>query len=98
LRQAGIAAQAVINLPDLMCDPWVREHGLSISQTSEEAGAVTYPGASVSLSSTPMRVGSAARRPGADAHVVFGELGSAEMVPALERAWALQVADPPPGW
>ena len=98
LRTAGVGAQAVVNLPDLMRDPWVREHGLSISQMSEEAGGVTYPGASVALSSTPMRVGSAAGRPGADAHDVFGELGSVDMMPALERAWALQVADPPPGW
>jgi crotonobetainyl-CoA:carnitine CoA-transferase CaiB-like acyl-CoA transferase len=98
LRAAGIGAHAVVNLPDLMRDPWVREHGLSLSQTSEEAGNVTYPGASVHLSSTPMRVGFAARRPGADAYDVFGEIDSADMMPALERAWALQVADPPPGW
>jgi crotonobetainyl-CoA:carnitine CoA-transferase CaiB-like acyl-CoA transferase len=98
LRQAGLAAQAVVNLPDLMRESWVREHGLSISQTSDEAGDVTYPGASVALSATPMWVGPAARRPGADAYGVFGEIGSAEMIPALERAWALQIADPPPGW
>jgi hypothetical protein len=81
-----------------MRDPWVREHGLSISQTSDEAGDVTYPGASVQLSATPMRIGPAARRPGADAYDVFGEISSAELIPALERAWALQIADPPPGW
>jgi crotonobetainyl-CoA:carnitine CoA-transferase CaiB-like acyl-CoA transferase len=98
LRQAGISAQAVVTLPDLMRDPWVREHGLSISQTSDEAGDVTYPGASVQLSATPMRIGAAARRPGADAYDVFGEIGSTDMIPALERAWALQIADPPPGW
>jgi crotonobetainyl-CoA:carnitine CoA-transferase CaiB-like acyl-CoA transferase len=98
LRQAGISAQAVVNLPDLMREPWVREHGLSISQTSDEAGDVTYPGASVNLSATPMRVGPAARRPGADAYDVFSEIGSTDMIPALKRAWALQTADPPPGW
>jgi crotonobetainyl-CoA:carnitine CoA-transferase CaiB-like acyl-CoA transferase len=98
LGQAGIGAQAVINLPQLMCDPWVREHGLSISQTSEEVGEVTYPGASVTLTTTPMRVGAPARRPGADAHDIFSATGSAAMIPTLERAWALQIADPPPGW
>ncbi len=98
LRQAGISAQAVVKLPDLMRDPWVREHGLSVSHVSDEAGDVTYPGASVSMSATPMRVGSAAHRPGGDAHDVFGEIGATEMIPALERAWALQIADPPPGW
>jgi crotonobetainyl-CoA:carnitine CoA-transferase CaiB-like acyl-CoA transferase len=98
LRQADISAQAVVNLPDLMRDPWVREHGLSISQLSDEAGDVTYPGASVTLSATPMRIGPAARRPGGDAYDVFSEIGSTDMIPALERAWALQIADPPPGW
>ena len=98
LRQAGFGAHAVVNLPDLMREPWVREHALSISQTSEEAGDVTYPGASVTLSMTPMRVGAAARRPGADARDVFSEIGSADMIPDLERAWALQIADAPPGW
>jgi crotonobetainyl-CoA:carnitine CoA-transferase CaiB-like acyl-CoA transferase len=98
LRQAGISAQPVVNLPDLMLDPWVRAHGLSISQTSEEVGEVTYPGASVHLSMTPMRIGQAASRPGGDANAVFGEIGLAEMMPALERAWALQTSDGPPGW
>jgi crotonobetainyl-CoA:carnitine CoA-transferase CaiB-like acyl-CoA transferase len=98
LRQAGISAQAVVNLPDLMRDPLLREHGLSISQTSDEAGDVTYPGASVKLSATPMRIGSAAGRPGGDAYDVFSEIDCADMIPALERAWALQIADPPPGW
>jgi crotonobetainyl-CoA:carnitine CoA-transferase CaiB-like acyl-CoA transferase len=98
LRQAGISAHAVVSLPDLMVDPWVRDHGLSISQTSEEAGEVTYPGASMRLSRTPMRIGAPASRPGADAHAVLSEVGLADAIPHLERAWALQTSNPPPGW
>jgi crotonobetainyl-CoA:carnitine CoA-transferase CaiB-like acyl-CoA transferase len=99
LRQAGLSAQAVVELPDLMVDPWVREHGLSISQTSTEVGDVTYPGTSVRLTRTPMRVGAAASRPGGDAQAVLSEVGlGQDAISSLERAWALQTTNPPPGW
>jgi crotonobetainyl-CoA:carnitine CoA-transferase CaiB-like acyl-CoA transferase len=98
LRRAGISAQAVVSLPDLMLDPWVRSHGLSVSQASEEVGDVTYPGVSVRMTGTPMCIGPAAKRPGGDAQAVLVEAGLAEAIPALERAWALQTTNPPPGW
>ena len=98
LSQAGISAHRVVNLPDLMQDASVRARGLSVTHTSEEAGEVTYPGVSVHLSATPMRVGRPARRPGADVHAVFNEAGIEDWIPSLERAWALQTSDPPPGW
>src|SRR5207249_1451814 len=97
-RQAGIAAHTVVALPDLMQDRWVRAHGLSVSQQSEEVGAVTYPGLSVALSTTPMRLGPAARKPGADAENVLAEVGLAEAIPALEKKWALQTQNLPSAW
>jgi crotonobetainyl-CoA:carnitine CoA-transferase CaiB-like acyl-CoA transferase len=97
-RQAGISAHAVVNLPDLMQDPWVREHALSVSQTSEEVGEVTYPGVSVRLSATPMGIGRAASQPGGDAESILREAGVADWMTSLERSWALQIDNPPPGW
>ncbi len=98
LRQAGISAQAVVDLPALMQDPWVRAHGLSVTQCSEEVGDVTYPGLSVHMSRTPMRIGRAARRPGADADTVLGEVGLADAIPKLEQQWVLQTQNLPSAW
>jgi len=98
LREADISAHAVVRLPELMVDPWVREHGLAITQESEEVGEVTYPGPSTRLSETPVRVGRPARQPGADAEDVLGEIGLAASIPALEQQWVLQTSNLPRGW
>jgi crotonobetainyl-CoA:carnitine CoA-transferase CaiB-like acyl-CoA transferase len=98
LRAAGIAAQQVVELPDLMQDPWVREHTLSVTQCSEEVGDVTYPGLSVRMSGTPMRVGPAAKKPGADAESVLSEVGLADSIPKLEQRWVLQTQNLPSAW
>ena len=98
LAAAGLAAHAVAELKELMLDAWVRQHGLSVTQVSEEAGEVTMPGLSVTLSDTPARLGNPARRPGADALDILGEIGMAGEAERLERAWALQLHDLPSGW
>jgi crotonobetainyl-CoA:carnitine CoA-transferase CaiB-like acyl-CoA transferase len=98
LRAAGISAQAVVSLRDLMIDPWVRAHGLSVTQRSEEVGEVTYPGLSVRMTGTPARVGAPARQPGADGAAVLAEVGLADAVEGLERQWALQTTNLPSGW
>jgi crotonobetainyl-CoA:carnitine CoA-transferase CaiB-like acyl-CoA transferase len=98
LRQAGLSAHAWTRVADLMADPYARAQGLSVTQVSEEAGEVTMPGLSVRLSDTPMRLGAPARRPGADAEPVLKEIGLADELDKLERAWALQTKDLPSGW
>jgi len=99
LRAAGISAHAVVSLPDLMADPWVRAHNLSVSQRSEEVGDVTYPGPSPKLSGTPVRLGPPVRQPGADAASVLAEVGvAADAIEALDRQWVLQTTNLPPGW
>jgi crotonobetainyl-CoA:carnitine CoA-transferase CaiB-like acyl-CoA transferase len=98
LGEAGVSAHAVVQLPDLMMDPWVREHGLSVTQEAEGVGPVTYPGPSPRLSETPVRLGAAVRQPGADAESVLGEVGLADAIPALERQWVLHATNLPPGW
>jgi crotonobetainyl-CoA:carnitine CoA-transferase CaiB-like acyl-CoA transferase len=98
LRAAGVSAQAVVSVQALMVDPWVREHGLSVSQCSEEVGDVTYPGPSVQMSDTPVRLGPPVRQPGADGPAVLAEVGLGDAVESLERQWALQVTNLPQGW
>jgi crotonobetainyl-CoA:carnitine CoA-transferase CaiB-like acyl-CoA transferase len=61
LRQAGVSAHAVVPVAELMVDPWVQSHGLSVTQTVEGVGDVTMPGLSeavrklISNKSTPYR-------------------------------------------
>ena len=98
LGAAGISAHVVVKLPDLMLDPWVREHGLSVTQQAEDVGDVTYPGPSPRLSETPVRLGAPARKPGSDAQSVLAEVGLADEIPALEKQWVLQATNLPPGW
>jgi crotonobetainyl-CoA:carnitine CoA-transferase CaiB-like acyl-CoA transferase len=98
LRQAGVSAQVVVHLSDLMQDPWVRDHELSVTQCADDVGNVTYPGLSVRLSETPMLLGSAARRPGADAESVLGEIGLTDAIPRLEQKWVLQTTNLPSAW
>jgi hypothetical protein len=76
----------------------VRGQGLSITQVSEEVGEVNMPGVSMRLSDTPMRVGEPARQPGADAELVLKDLGMADALPTLGRAWTLQTENLPTGW
>jgi crotonobetainyl-CoA:carnitine CoA-transferase CaiB-like acyl-CoA transferase len=98
LLAAGISAHAVVRLPELMQDPWVCAHGLSVTQQADEVGDVTYPGPSPYLSETPVRVGAPVKPPGGDAESVLAEVGLADAIPALERQWVLQATSLPPGW
>jgi crotonobetainyl-CoA:carnitine CoA-transferase CaiB-like acyl-CoA transferase len=98
LWQASVSAHAVVPMAKLMVDPWVRSHGLSVTQTVEDMGDATMPGLSVRLSDTPMRLGGPPHRPGSDAEAILQELGMAEALPALVRGWVLQIADLPSAW
>jgi len=98
LMAAGISAHVVVKLPDLMLDPWVRAHGLSVTQQTDEIGDVTYPGPSPHLSDTPVRVGAPVKRPGGDAESVLQEVGLADAIPTLEREWVLHATNLPAGW
>jgi len=98
LRKAGIAAQEVVSVNQLMQDAQVRRRGLSVSQDIEGVGKTTAPGLSVRLSRTPMRLGGATHRPGSDAAPILQRIGMADELSKLENAWVLQVNDLPPAW
>ena len=98
LRAAGISAQAVVPVGELMQDGYVRRRGLSVSQEVDGIGTTTAPGLSVRLSRTPMRLGEPSHRPGADAARILQRIGMGDELAKLEKAWVLQVNDLPPAW
>jgi crotonobetainyl-CoA:carnitine CoA-transferase CaiB-like acyl-CoA transferase len=75
LRTADIGAHATQHIEDLMQDPWVRAHGLSLTQTLEGVGEMTMPGAAPRLSRTPLQIGKPVRPVGADGPAILAELG-----------------------
>ncbi len=81
LRKAGIGAQRVVpDVQELMDDPWVRAHGLSITRDHDDLGPVTTTGPTQRLSRTPPEPGRPAPKPGSDAESILAEVGlSGEM-------------------
>jgi crotonobetainyl-CoA:carnitine CoA-transferase CaiB-like acyl-CoA transferase len=97
LTAAGIGAHRLVELDEMMVDPWARAHGLSVVQDTDEAGEVTMPGIAMTLSATPPQVGRVGR-PGEDAAAVLAEVGLADSVERFEQAWALQTTHLPLAW
>jgi crotonobetainyl-CoA:carnitine CoA-transferase CaiB-like acyl-CoA transferase len=97
IRSAGLSAQEVVPVAELMTDEYVRRRGLSVTQNVVGIGETTAPGLPVRLSRTPMRLGEA-RQPGGDAEAILSRIGMAEALPKLEKAWVLQVHDLPKTW
>ena len=87
LMEAGIGAQRVItNVRELMEDPWVQSHGLSITREHEEFGLITTCGPAPRLSRTPVRAGTPAARPGSDAREILEEAGLGDEFERLVEA------------
>jgi crotonobetainyl-CoA:carnitine CoA-transferase CaiB-like acyl-CoA transferase len=98
LTDAGVAAQVVVPIADLMADEGVRARGLSVTQDVAEVGRCTMPGISPHLSDTPASVGHPPRRPGADAKAVLAGVGLADRLDELDRAWVVRSTDLPAAW
>ena len=76
LTAAELGAHRVVTHPsELMDDPWVLDHGLSITRQHQEIGLVTTCGPAPRLSRTPVTPGRPAPKPGADAHEILDEIG-----------------------
>ena len=76
LSAAGIGAQRVITNPrELMTDPWVESHGLSLTREHDEIGMVTTCGPAPRLSRTPVRPGIPAPKPGIHGQEILEEHG-----------------------
>jgi crotonobetainyl-CoA:carnitine CoA-transferase CaiB-like acyl-CoA transferase len=76
LTRAGIGVHRHIGtLDELMADPWVIGHELSLTREHDEMGLVTTCGPAPRLSRTPIRVGAPASKPGSDAYEILSEIG-----------------------
>jgi crotonobetainyl-CoA:carnitine CoA-transferase CaiB-like acyl-CoA transferase len=83
LTAAGIGAQRTATVPELMADPWVMAHGLSLRREHEGLGEITTNGPAPRLSRTPVQPGRPAPRPGADAASILTEIGLERDLDAL---------------
>jgi crotonobetainyl-CoA:carnitine CoA-transferase CaiB-like acyl-CoA transferase len=87
LTGAGIGAQRVITeVRELMADPWVVAHGLSITREHDEIGPVTTCGPAPRLSRTPVRSGRPAPKPGSHAREILQEHGLDSQFQSLANA------------
>jgi crotonobetainyl-CoA:carnitine CoA-transferase CaiB-like acyl-CoA transferase len=76
LVAAGAGAhRAVQDVRELMLDPWVVEHGLSVTREHMDRGPVTTTGPAARLSRTPLVPGRPAPTPGSDAAEILAEVG-----------------------
>jgi crotonobetainyl-CoA:carnitine CoA-transferase CaiB-like acyl-CoA transferase len=93
LTQAGIGAHRYIgDLEELMADPWVIAHELSLTREHDEMGLVTTCGPAPRLSRTPIRVGQPASKPGSEAYEILSEVGLSDReIAALIEAGVVRV-------
>jgi crotonobetainyl-CoA:carnitine CoA-transferase CaiB-like acyl-CoA transferase len=90
LTAAGIGAYVVgTTAPELMKDPWVVEHGLSVTQTSKDGSQITTIGPPWRMSRTPPSVRHLVSPPGGDAFEVVSEAGLADRFEELVRQKAV---------
>jgi crotonobetainyl-CoA:carnitine CoA-transferase CaiB-like acyl-CoA transferase len=69
------AHRCILDLPELMQDPWVVAHELSATREHDELGLVTTCGPAPRLSATPVKIGHPAPKPGSDAAEILAEIG-----------------------
>jgi crotonobetainyl-CoA:carnitine CoA-transferase CaiB-like acyl-CoA transferase len=89
LTAAGVGAHAVVSAVDVMRDPWVVAHGLSITRKHPSGETVTTIGPPARLSRTPVIPGRPVATPGADAPEVLAEIGAADELPRLIESGAV---------
>ena len=85
LTAAGAGAQMLTPVTDLMHDPWVQAHGLSLTRAHEGVGMVTTIGPAPRLSRTPLAAGRPAAPPGSDAAAILREIGMSDALAAVTR-------------
>ena len=92
LSGAGIGASRVLESPqDLMDDPWVIEHGLSVTREHDEIGELTTTGPAARLSRSPVVPGDPAPRPGSNARDILEGIGFVDRFDELLQSGAVRV-------
>ncbi|MEE8422174.1 MAG: CoA transferase [Dehalococcoidia bacterium] len=96
LAAADIGASPVLmDARELMDDPWVVEHGLSVTREHDGLGPVTTTGPGPRLSRTPLEPGKPASAPGADAREILAEFDLADRYDGLVESGAMVVEGVP---
>jgi crotonobetainyl-CoA:carnitine CoA-transferase CaiB-like acyl-CoA transferase len=88
LTARGIGAHRLVAVPELMSDPWVVAHGLSVTREHDTGEVITTVGPPARLSGTPVRVGRVAASPGADGLDILASIGLADEAEQLAAAGA----------
>jgi crotonobetainyl-CoA:carnitine CoA-transferase CaiB-like acyl-CoA transferase len=92
LTTTGIGAHAYVGeLDELLQDPWVVAHELSLTREHDDIGLVTTCGPAPRLSRTPIRVGRPAPKPGSDAPEILAEIGLGDRIEALIEAGVVRI-------
>lgn len=92
LNAAGIGAHRVLTgWQDVMDDPWVQSHGLSITRDHEGWGPITTNGPAPRMSRTPVQPGRVASKPGSDAHEILSEIGLADKLEKLVETGVIRL-------
>lgn len=92
LVSAGIGAHRLVQIADLMRDPWVIAHGLSVTRPHDTGETITTVGPPARFSRTPVHVGVPAASPGADGPAVLRDIGfSPEDVQLIVAGGALRL-------
>jgi crotonobetainyl-CoA:carnitine CoA-transferase CaiB-like acyl-CoA transferase len=89
---AGIGAQPVISTTQLMQDPWLAAHGLSVTREHTGGAMITTVGPPARLSRTPVVPGRPVSPPGGDAAEILARIGLADRLDDLvgKRVIALE--------
>ena len=91
LAAADIGVSPVIgDVRKLMEDPWVIEHGMSVTREHDEIGVVTTNGPAVRMSRSPVIPGFAAPKPGSNAPAILESFGLGDRFDALVESGAVR--------
>ncbi|MEZ4502981.1 MAG: CoA transferase [Dehalococcoidia bacterium] len=80
------AHRVVFDMRELLNDPWVQQHGLSITREHDDWGPITTTGPTQRLSRTPVVPGRPAPRPGSHAREILEEAGLGDRFDVLRGA------------
>ena len=83
LVEAGMGAHTLGNVMQLMQDPWVIAHGLSVTRRHRDGAMITTIGPPARLSRTPVVPGRPVSPPGGDAAEVLAMIGMADKLNEL---------------
>jgi crotonobetainyl-CoA:carnitine CoA-transferase CaiB-like acyl-CoA transferase len=92
LVEAGIGAHTLGNVMQLMEDPWVMAHGLSVTRRHRDGAMITTIGPPTRLSRTPVVPGRLVSPPGGDAAEVLAMLGMADKLDELVAKQVIALA------